>query len=71
VRAPPVPGRYLVAPPRSRQVRLFPGRPISHSWLWPRVVLRALPWDGMTRQIPAGTTPPLRSAGRGLPLGSK
>ena len=48
-------------------MRLLPGRPISHSWLWPPVVLRALPWDGMTRQTPAGTTTPVRSAGRRRP----
>src|SRR5438876_1187516 len=44
-------------------MRLLPGGPISHSWLWPPVVLRALPRDGMTRQTPAGTTTPVRSAG--------
>jgi hypothetical protein len=44
VRAPPVPGHYLVAPPRSRQVQLLPGWPMSHSWLWPPVVVSALPW---------------------------
>src|SRR6059058_3037023 len=48
-------------------MRLLPGGPISHSWLWPPVVLRALPWDGMTRQTPAGTTTPVRSAGRCRP----
>ena len=48
-------------------MRLLPGRPVSHSWLWPPAVLRALPWDGMTRQTPAGTTTPLRSAGRCRP----
>jgi hypothetical protein len=37
----PPPGRS----PRSRQVQLLPGWPISHSWLWPPVVVRALPWD--------------------------
>jgi len=59
------PGRYLVAPPSSLQMRAAPwGAPARYRPSWPvaAVVLRALALDGMTRQ-PGGETTPVRSSG--------